>query len=262
MTEEIRKNPKKDPNGQTSVGGLPETKPKRPKKKNERGKLKLLVGIVDQSDANKVSEILSRDNPALSYAFKAEGTARTTVLEYFGLGATEKRMILSLIPETAERQILDGIRDEMALYLVGKGICFTLPLTGVSSIVANGILKGTTVKETADGRKTMKEKKERTYDLIVVAVQSGFSTDAMNAARTAGAAGGTLIRAFTLDNRKAEQVIGVTFQQETEILFILARTEGKTAIMRAIQETAGLKTDAGGVLFSLPVDDLVGVGGR
>ena len=30
--------------------------------------------------------------------------------------------------------------------------------------------------------------------------------------------------------------------------------------MRAIQETAGLKTDAGGVLFSLPVDNLIGVG--
>ena len=36
--------------------------------------------------------------------------------------------------------------------------------------------------------------------------------------------------------------------------------EGKLPIMRAIQETAGLKTDAGGVLFSLPVDNLIGVG--
>ena len=100
----------------------------------------------------------------------------------------------------------------------------------------------------------------RMYDLIIAAMQSGFADDAMNAAREAGAAGGTLIHATTLNNRKAEQLIGVTLQQETEVLMILTRREGKLAIMRAVQETAGLKTDAGGVLFSLPVDNLIGVG--
>ena len=100
----------------------------------------------------------------------------------------------------------------------------------------------------------------RMYDLIIAAMQSGFADDAMNAARGAGAAGGTLIHATTLNNRKAEQLIGVTLQQETEVLMILTRREGKLAIMRAVQETAGLKTDAGGVLFSLPVDNLIGVG--
>ena len=100
----------------------------------------------------------------------------------------------------------------------------------------------------------------RMYDLIIAAMQSGFADDAMNAAREAGAAGGTLIHATTLNNRKAEQLIGITLQQETEILMILTKREGKLPIMRAIQETAGLKTDAGGVLFSLPVDNLIGVG--
>ena len=100
----------------------------------------------------------------------------------------------------------------------------------------------------------------RIYDLVIAAMQSGFADEAMNAAREAGAAGGTLIHATMLNNRKAEQLIGVTFQEETEILMILTKREGKLPIMRAIQETAGLKTDAGGVLFSLPVDNLIGVG--
>ena len=148
------------------------------------------------------------------------------------------------------------IRDR---YLVGKGICFTLPLTGVSSIVANGLLKGAP-QEKNNGREGKMKEDTRMYDLIIAAMQSGFADDAMNAAREAGAAGGTLIHATTLNNRKAEQLIGVTLQQETEVLMILTRREGKLAIMRAVQETAGLKTDAGGVLFSLPVDNLIGVG--
>ena len=94
----------------------------------------------------------------------------------------------------------------------------------------------------------------------VGAVGRGGAGGAMRGGREAGAAGGTLIHAATLNNRKAEQLIGITLQQETEILMILTKREGKLPIMRAIQETAGLKTDAGGVLFSLPVDNLIGVG--
>ena len=100
----------------------------------------------------------------------------------------------------------------------------------------------------------------RKYDLIVAAVAAGSVDEAMEAARSAGAAGGTIIRSRSVNNAKAEQFIGISLQQEQEILLILSKREGKTAIMQAISESAGLKTEAGGVLFSLPVDRTVGIG--
>lgn len=227
--------------------------------RNVQPRLKLLVGVVASGDGAEVAEICNSVGAALSYSFEGYGTARTAVLDYLGLGESAKQVIISLIPESAEKAILDGIQKEMELYLVGKGICFTLPLTGVSSIVANGLLKGAP-QDKSNGREGRMTAETRKYDLIVAAVESGYADEAMNAAREAGAAGGTLIKAMTLNNRKAEQLIGVTLQQETEILIILTKCEGKLPIMRAIQETAGLKTDAGGVLFSLPVDNLIGVG--
>lgn len=222
-------------------------------------RLKLLVGIVSSGDATEVTEICNSVGAALSYSFEAFGTARTAVLDYLGLGETPKRVIFSLIPESAEKAVLEGIQREMSLYLVGKGICFTLPLTAVSGIVANGLLKGAPQEKT-NGREIKMNENTRMYDVIIAAMQSGYADEAMNAAREAGAAGGTLIHATTLNNRKAEQLIGVTLQEETEILMILTKREGKLPIMRAIRDTAGLKTDAGGVLFSLPVDNLIGVG--
>ena len=229
-------------------------------RKKETERVKLLIAIVSGSDATEITEICNRESAALSYVLDGFGTARTAILDYLGLGEQEKKIVFSLIPESAERAILDGIQKEMSLYLVGKGIGFTLPLTGVSAIVANGLIKGghRDLKETSSGRK---KKMERTHELIVVAVQSGFAEEVMEAARSAGAAGGTLIHAATLNNKKAEQIIGVTLQNETDILMILTKSEGKTAIMNAVRDAAGLKTDAGGVLFSLPVDNLVGVGG-
>ena len=83
--------------------------------------------------------------------------------------------------------------------------------------------------------------------------------DAMEAARAAGAAGGTVIRSRALKNDKAEQFIGISLMQEQEILLILTKCEGKLAIMQALSDKIGLKTEAGGVIFSLPVDRTAGI---
>ena len=103
-------------------------------------------------------------------------------------------------------------------------------------------------------------KKEREYSLLVTAMQKGFAEEAAEAARSAGAAGGTVLSAATLNDKKAEQLIGVTLQKETDILLILVKNEAKDAITRAILQKTGLKTDGGGIVFSLPVDEIAGVG--
>lgn len=72
----------------------------------------------------------------------------------------------------------------MALYLVGRGISFTLPLSGISEIVAKGIASS---EKTIDGSKIMKDE-NRKYDLIVVEVEAGYVEEVMEVARTAGAA--------------------------------------------------------------------------
>ena len=104
-------------------------------------------------------------------------------------------------------------------------------------------------------------KTQREYCLIVTAMQKGFAEEAMEAARAAGAAGGSVLTAATLGDKKAEQLIGVTLQKETDVLLILAKNDGKDAITEAILKKVGLKTDGGGVVFTLPVDSIAGVGG-
>ena len=99
----------------------------------------------------------------------------------------------------------------------------------------------------------------RQYDLIIAAVAAGFVDEAMEAARGAGAAGGTIIHAHTLNNTKAEQFIGVSLLEERDLLLILTKREGKLPIMQALFDSVGLKTQAGGIIFSLPVDKTAGI---
>lgn len=222
------------------------------------GNLKALVGILTLRDAEKLTELINGSCAALSYEADAKGTARSSVLDYLGLGETEKKIVISLFPERAEEAVFKEIRENMHLYLAGKGICFTVPLTGASAIVANALRKSVPDTEKNGGKKV---KTQREYCLIVTAMQKGFAEEAMEAARAAGAAGGSVLTAATLGDKKAEQLIGVTLQKETDVLLILAKNDGKDAITEAILKKVGLKTDGGGVVFTLPVDSIAGVGG-
>lgn len=242
-----------------TLGAKIPVSPRIPSRQTARGnRAKLLISIVNRGEDERLCELLNDFSVALTFSVQGMGTARSTVLNYLGIGTSEKAVMFSLIPESDEQAVLDEISNKMSLYLVGRGISFTVPLSAVSEIVANGITSAAAAK-TVDGRKIMKDN-ERNYDLIVVIVAEGYVDDAMEAARNAGAAGGTIIRARSLANAKAEQFIGISIREEAEVLLILAQREGKLAIMDAVSKSAGLKTEAGGMLFSLPVDRTVGVG--
>ena len=242
-----------------TLGAKIPVSPRLPSRQTARGnRAKLLISIVNRGEDERLCELLNDFSVALTFSVQGMGTARSTVLNYLGIGTSEKAVMFSLIPESDEQAVLDEISNKMSLYLVGRGISFTVPLSAVSEIVANGITSAAAAK-TVDGRKIMKDN-ERNYDLIVVIVAEGYVDYAMEAARNAGAAGGTIIRARSLANAKAEQFIGISIREEAEVLLILAQREGKLAIMDAVSKSAGLKTEAGGMLFSLPVDRTVGVG--
>ncbi len=232
--------------------------PRSARQQSRPNRAKLLVSVVNVGDDERLTELLNDISVALTFSCVGMGTARSSVLNYLGIGTSRKSVMLSVIPESDEEAILNEIGNKMSLYLVGRGISFTVPLSAVSEIVANGITSAAAAK-TVDGRKIMKDR-ERAYDLIVAIVAEGYVDEAMEAARDAGAAGGTIIRARSFSNAKAEQFIGISIREESEVLLILAKREGKLAIMDAVSQSAGLKTEAGGILFSLPVDRTVGVG--
>ena len=220
-------------------------------------RVKLLVSIVAAKDEARLREAIDECSVSLAVSFAGTGTAHSQVLDYLGIGESEKVIILSLIPVSDEELIMREIRTKISLYLVGRGISFTVPLTGISEIVAGGIARAAAEK-TVDGSKIMTSE-TRQYDLIVAAVAAGFAEEAMETARAAGAAGGTIVHAHAMNNAKAEQFIGISLMQEQDILLILTKREGKLPIMQALFDKVGLKTQAGGVIISLPVDRTAGI---
>ena len=76
----------------------------------------------------------------------------------------------------------------------------------------------------------------------------------MEAARAAGARGGTIIRGRGSANPEAEEFFGITIQPDKEVILILETDDIKDAVMTAVFKNSGLSTDGQGIAFSLPVE--------
>ena len=98
------------------------------------------------------------------------------------------------------------------------------------------------------------------HELVIAVVNNKYTETAIEAAKSAGATGATVFHTKSINNARAEGAIGTSISAETDSVFFLTTLEYKTKIMEAVRDVAGLKTEGGAVIFSLPVDDLVGIG--
>lgn len=97
------------------------------------------------------------------------------------------------------------------------------------------------------------------HELIVCIVNAGFSEQVMDAARSVGAGGGTVIHAKGTANKEAETLFRITVQPEKEMVMILVAQKLKEDVLRALYKSVGLNTPGQGIAFSLPVDEVVGL---
>ena len=95
---------------------------------------------------------------------------------------------------------------------------------------------------------------EHKHELIVCIVNAGFSQNVMEAARAAGAQGGTILRARGSANPEAEEFFNINIQSDKEVLMILVPKGIKDDVIKAIYKDCGLADEAKGIAFSLPVN--------
>lgn len=104
----------------------------------------------------------------------------------------------------------------------------------------------------------MSEEK-RSFELIITIVNRGYADSAMDAAKAAGATGGTLIKARGTGIKEAQKFFGIIIEPEKDLLLIVVDSAIKKAVMTAICKGAGLSTEGRGMSFSVPVEEIVGI---
>ena len=97
------------------------------------------------------------------------------------------------------------------------------------------------------------------YEVILCIINAGFSEVVMDTAKKLGAGGGTVIHGRGTASKEAEKIFNITIQTEKEIVMILVKKEIKDSILKGLYDTIGLDTNAQGIAFTLPVDDVIGI---
>ena len=218
-------------------------------------KLNLMTTIVDRNQVRKYLHLYEEEGLQIMLVTLGDGTASGDVLDYLGLEATEKAVIFSVLTDENFYKTKKSLQKKLQIDAPGGGIAFIVPF---SSIAGKKALQFFTV-----GQDFQKEEesalKDTTYELVIVIANQGYIEMVMDAARGAGAYGGTVIHAKGTGMEQAEKFMGVSLAAEKEMIFIVAKKEQKNDIMKAVMEQAGLDTKAKSIVFSLPVTDTAGL---
>lgn len=222
--------------------------------------LKLLMVITDWEKTDEISDILKHSHVHIHYQIKAMGTANSETLDLFGLASTDKALSFCLAPQIIAESLLEEIADQFSLRKKGKGIAFTLPVSSagasILSLLNDEIKQKVIYYLNKVESEVEKMKEESAYNLIISIIKQGYSEELMEAAKEAGATGGTVIHARGLGTDETLKFLGISVLPEKEMVFILTKHENKAEIMKAINHKCGVSTEAQGLLFALPVDSV------
>lgn len=97
----------------------------------EKRKLKLNFLITERSLGNKVSKLLKEKGFDKYFLFYAKGSASSNILDYLGIGETEKEVIIYPSNESDALKIMECIKNSEFLK---STILFRVPVSGISSL--------------------------------------------------------------------------------------------------------------------------------
>ena len=217
----------------------------------------LLFTIIKRSDIKEYHDFFEQNSVSVIYDTLGNGTAHEKTLALFGIEKNEKAVLLSLVTYPTLKKVLRGLALEMKIDLPDRGIAVAVPLASMGGAKALEYFSAGQEIDETEASLNEEEKMQTVQELIVAIYQKGYTDMVMDAAREAGAKGGTTIRAKGT-SAGAQKFFGLSLADEKEILFIVSQTSQKKEIMKAIMQHAGMDSKAHSLVFSLPVTDSAG----
>ena len=183
------------------------------------------------------------------------GTATSEHLAIYGLDATEKYVISAIGNGSEAEGLIKSAKRKLFIDIPGNGVMLTVPL---KSVAGGKTLAYLTDEQKLGGAPRM----DFEHELIIVILNEGYSDFVMDAARAAGAGGGTVLHAKGTGGTRGEKFFSVSLAEEKDMIYIIAHKDEKAAIMRSINEQAGPGSRAGAICFSLPISSVAGLRAR
>ncbi len=211
------------------------------------------ISIVDRARSEAMLSLLHANKVQLALTLLGKGTAQKEHLLLYGLEATEKAVICAVAGGEQTQQIIKNAKRKLFIDIPGNGIMMAIPVKSVGG----GRTLAYLTDNAAPGPGVPELKFD--YELIVTILNEGHTDPVMDAARAAGAGGGTVLHAKGTGAKRANKFFGVSLADEKEMIFIVSKTGEKAANKKAIADRTCPGTTAGAICFSLPISAVAGL---
>lgn len=207
-------------------------------------KLVMMITIVKRNLSENLLSFFNNNKVPMTYGRYGRGTATDAMLDYLGVDEKEKCISFSVLPVdmfiSLNKKLNSKFKDSYS---------FAIP---ISSVGGKNTMEHFE-KELSSENATTPSNHKFNNELILVITNRGYVDLVMDAARKAGAPGGTVIHARGTGVGDSEKFFGVTVGAEKEMIFIVTDKSRRDKIMQAIMKDAGNDSPAASTLFSLPV---------
>lgn len=191
----------------------------------------------------------------LSLVLLGYGTAKDEILDMLGLDRSEKAVLLKTVTGETWKDVKWNLRKKLYIDVPDTGIAFIIPMSSIGG--RRELAFFLTGQDYRKGEESVM--KDTTMELLIIISNQGHNDLVMDAARGAGAYGGTVLHARGTGVNRAELFFGISLASEKDLTLIVTQKSQKNAIMQAIMQKAGMETPAQSIVFSLPVTDAAGL---
>ena len=214
--------------------------------------MNIVLSIIYPAGLKILTDIHQNLRLPFTMVLHGRGTATDRMLDLLGIESRENRIVLTVAYPQKTRELIEEQRRVLYLGMPGNGLVIALPIKSIGGGKTLAYLSGDA---------SPKYTPEATYDheLILAIANEGCTDMVMDAARAAGATGGTVIHGKGVGQENAKKFFNVSIAQEKEVVMIVAYRPQKAAIMQSILKLAGPDSKAGAIVLSLPVSEIAGL---
>ncbi len=206
----------------------------------------IILSIVPGNNGELVTHAANAAGAFGGTILRGRGTAASSLLQILGFGDSAKDIVLIVSESGKKYKIKDSVIQAAKEKKQPFGILFTL---SASDFFKSG---------TNHSEEKMDLNSE--YKLITVIVNKGYADTAMDAARKAGAGGGTIINARGTAKPGDSTFFGVEIVPEKDMVLIATESSKADSILEAIRELPCLSKPGSGIAFASPAADFTVLG--